>query len=81
MLFRSITISNCYVTGSITATNNSLYVGGLVGLSSSYDASGFLNISDCYNSASVTSKGTSISLLDLELGMGLPSIMTLAKHA
>ncbi|NLW79766.1 MAG: hypothetical protein GXY32_10205 [Ruminococcaceae bacterium] len=47
------TISNCYVTGSITATAGTTRVGGIIGYTETYTG-GNLVISDCYNAATVT---------------------------
>lgn len=56
-----IDISNCYVTGQIKATGNSIHAGGLVGASTGYNPTGVLNITDCYNEAEVTANATTFS--------------------
>ena len=47
----NVTITNCYVTGSVSARAN---VGGLCG---EYDWDGYINISNCYNFADVSGSG------------------------
>ncbi len=49
----TVTISNCYVTGEITATSYKVGVGGIIGYSES-DGAPWINVSDCYNAATVT---------------------------
>lgn len=46
----TVSISNCYTTGTVSGTNNKEGFGGLVG----YVGGGTINISDCYSACSVT---------------------------
>ncbi|NLW79442.1 MAG: hypothetical protein GXY32_08545 [Ruminococcaceae bacterium] len=56
-----VTVSNCYVTGSISASGSTVYAGGLVGLSTGYNPGGRLTMRDCYSTATINVTATTFN--------------------